>query len=159
MKTPLTILLFLLLACSSNKSYKDAYNFPPPTPKPSVEKTPLVAEASTPLPTTPKPTQEPESEDSARAKIDVGVRWQKGGFGAVMIADLTISNKSTLNVKDILITCNIHGASGTKIDTKSKTIYEKFPARQTKTISDVNFGFISDQANSVNCFTDEIVID
>ena len=36
-----------------------------------------------------------------------GLKWYKGGFGTVMIADITIENKSPYDIKDITIFVSI----------------------------------------------------
>jgi hypothetical protein len=77
--------------------------------------------------------------------------WKKDGFGSVMIATFVLQNTNDRTVKDIEITCEHHGNSGTLIDKNIRTIYEAIDAKATKTISNFNMGFVHSQATKSSC--------
>lgn len=77
--------------------------------------------------------------------------WQKGGFGSVMTADFAFENKGDYDVKDITVRCTLVAASGTTIDSNTRTIYELVPARGTKAVKNFNMGFINSQAARSGC--------
>jgi hypothetical protein len=77
--------------------------------------------------------------------------WHKGGFENIMLADFVFKNDNDFPVKDLTVEC-IHSApSGTKIDQNTRTIYEVFPAKRTKSILKFNMGFIHSQAERSLC--------
>jgi len=75
------------------------------------------------------------------------------GFGTVMVATFTLKNLSSYVVKDIEVQCDHYGASGTKLGTSRKIIYQSLKSQQTLTFPEVNMGFVPDQADSFNCRT------
>jgi hypothetical protein len=77
--------------------------------------------------------------------------WRKGGFDNIMIADFTIKNTSSSDVKDLQIRCTHAAKSGTEIDTNTRTIYEIVPAGKQKKFSNFHMGFIHDQASRSGC--------
>ena len=78
-------------------------------------------------------------------------RWHSGGFGVVMVADFTVTNKNAFDVKDIEVTCKSYGASGTSLGSVDHTIYDVVKAGKTRKFKDVNVGFINSQASKANC--------
>lgn len=90
-------------------------------------------------------------KDEVRQNLAFDFVWNKSGFGSIMIISPTIQNGSTHAIKDIEIKCVSKAASGTEIDTNRKTIYELFPAQQTKTVEKFNMGFLHSQATSTAC--------
>lgn len=86
-------------------------------------------------------------------------RWSKGGFGSVMVADFTLKNTSNLPLRDIGIKCKLQGNSGTVINIKHITLFEKLRPKATRTIRDVNVGFIDSQASRASCEAVEARID
>ena len=79
------------------------------------------------------------------------MKWRKEGFGNVMIADLTIHNRSPFDLKDIVITCTAHGKSGTEIGAPQQTLFEVVKAKETRTFKGVNMGLIDSQTATANC--------
>jgi hypothetical protein len=77
--------------------------------------------------------------------------WQKGGFNSVMLANFTIRNNGDRDVKDLDIRCEHAGPSGTVIDHNEQTVYEIVKAHSTRTLREVNMGFIASQAAGSNC--------
>lgn len=83
-------------------------------------------------------------------RID-GFRWEKGGFGSVMIATFVIYNDNDFSVKDITVTCVHKTKSDTVIDRNSRTLYEQISARGYHSVVDANMGFIHSAAASSVC--------
>jgi hypothetical protein len=77
--------------------------------------------------------------------------WKKDGFGSVMMATFVLQNTNDKTVKDIEITCEHFGNSGTLIDKNIRTIYETINAKATKTIGNFNMGFVHSQATKSSC--------
>jgi hypothetical protein len=77
--------------------------------------------------------------------------WSKGGFDTVMIANFTIKNALPWTVKDVEIRCRHSAPSGTIIDQNTRTIFDKFPANQTKRLTNISMGYIHSQASRSNC--------
>lgn len=98
----------------------------------------------------PSATKTPKQIALEQVKL-LNFEWYKEGFGNVMEANFLISNESSNDIKDIEITCNHSGKSGTKIDSNSRTIYEMIKAKQKKKISKFNMGFIHSQAVKSSC--------
>lgn len=101
------------------------------------------------------------SESSAKTaplvlpKLDF--QWNKAGFDNVMMGDFTIHNTNRFDVKDIEITCQHFGKSGTQIDRNRKTIYEVAKAKSKKVVTGFNMGFIHSQAASTSCAVTNVV--
>jgi RNA polymerase subunit RPABC4/transcription elongation factor Spt4 len=93
----------------------------------------------------------------ALQQVKLDFTWHKDGFENVMIATFTIKNPTTFTIKDIEITCEHSGPSGTKIDSNVRTIYEVFPPKKTRRIVDFNMGFIHSQATSSSCAITDLV--
>ncbi|MCY1338409.1 hypothetical protein D9M68_223530 [compost metagenome] len=85
-------------------------------------------------------------------------QWSKEGFGTVMEATFTIKNDLPWSIKDVEVTCELAGPSGTKIDSNSRTIYERLGPRSAKVIRNFNMGFIHNQSASSNCRIDRVVV-
>lgn len=78
--------------------------------------------------------------------------WSKGGFGSIMIVDrLTLRNDAPFPIKDFVLTCVHQGPSGTDMDSNSRRVYEIVPAQGTKTVREINMGFIHSQATTSEC--------
>ena len=67
------------------------------------------------------------------------------------MADLSITNPTQHSFKDITIKCTHAGASGTVIDSSTRTIYEFVPAKSTRKFRNFNMGFIHAQASKSHC--------
>lgn len=92
----------------------------------------------------------PKQQTLEQVKL-LDFEWYKEGFGNVMEANFLISNESNHDIKDIEISCNHSGESGTKIDSNSRTIYEVIKSKQKKKVKKFNMGFIHSQAVKSSC--------
>jgi hypothetical protein len=79
------------------------------------------------------------------------LNWEKGGFGSVAIVSLTITNKNTYPVRDIAISCQFDGNSGTTLSDLAYTIYDVVPAKGSKRFNKLNIGFINSQSARGGC--------
>lgn len=75
-------------------------------------------------------------------------RFEIGGFGTVGILDVKFVNHDTRAYKDPVIEIKYYSNSGTLLNSTSKTVYEKFPAKKTRVIRRINVGFIPQQTTS-----------
>ncbi len=89
----------------------------------------------------------------------VKVRGRRGGFGTVMIADLTIRNRGLSNLKDFVVLCEVKAPSGTIVSRPQTVVYEMVEARSTRTIRNVSVGFMNSQATTANCSIERATID
>ena len=71
--------------------------------------------------------------------------WHKTGFGSIPVHDITLKNLTDYNLKDFTIRAEYYSESGTLLDVKTETIYQTLNAGETKTFSEINFGFVHDQ--------------
>lgn len=102
-------------------------------------------------------TDSPRNQALDQIKLDF--TWRKGGFETAMIVDFVITNPSPWRVKDLEVTCDHFGPSGTKIDSNVKTIYEIVEPKGTKRVSQFNMGFIRSQATQSSCTVTNLVVD
>lgn len=99
---------------------------------------------------------DPKSVAMQNTKLDF--EWSKGGFGSVMLANFTVTNKSDYQFKDFTVKCIHSAASGTVIDRNTQTIYDIVKAHSTKKFREVNMGFIHSQATSSSCKIIDLVV-
>lgn len=90
----------------------------------------------------------PSPEFLALQKTQVQMQWEKSGFGNVMLANLTVVNDSDFAVKDLTIRCTHYAASGTQIDSNTRTIFDIVPPRSRKVFPRFNMGFIHNQVET-----------
>jgi len=85
------------------------------------------------------------------------IQWSftKEAFGTVMIADFTIKNATAHDIKDITITCRHYAASGTKIDSNTRTIYQIIPAGKAVRFRNINMGIIDTQVSTSQAGIDD----
>lgn len=102
-------------------------------------------------------TDSPRNQALSQIKLDF--TWRKGGFETAMIADFVITNPSPWRVKDLEVTCDHFGPSGTKINSNVKTIYEIVEPKGTKRVNQINMGFIRSQATQSSCTVTNLVVD
>jgi hypothetical protein len=79
------------------------------------------------------------------------MKWWKGGFDSVMMADVKIRNNTATAVKDIVISCSESGPSRTVIDHNAHTVFDIVKPGQTRTFREVNLGLIRSQATEAAC--------
>jgi hypothetical protein len=104
----------------------------------------------------PTSNSEPASEkDQLMRDIKFTYSWSTDDI--VMKANFKIENPTDHSFKDFEITCNHYAASGTKIDSNTRTIYEVVKAHGKKTVRDFNMGFINSQAKSSSCTITDLV--
>ena len=72
--------------------------------------------------------------------VKLDFKWQKGGFGNVVIADFTVKNPTQYRFKDFEIKCTDSAPSGTVNDSNSRIIYEIVEPKSTKVIKQMNMG-------------------
>ena len=104
------------------------------------------------------PTAQKLSKAEIMASVKLEWQWHKDGFGNVMIVDFTFHNKSDVAIKDMTVTCTHSAPSGTKIDSNTRTIYERVPAKSRKHIPGFNMGFIHSQARATSCRIVDLVV-
>lgn len=105
-----------------------------------------------------KPVAEPQVTHWMQARQKVSLQkltWTVGGFGQVAKLSFSISNQSTFDIKDPVVSCFYFGESGTKIGATKSPIYQQVAAGSTKKISDFNAGFIDPQSRNAQCWVDD----
>lgn len=90
---------------------------------------------------------------SDRLKIS-GQSWRTGGFDTIGMMTFTVSNENPYSVKDISISCDFYGNSGTLLGSRSHTVYEIVKANTKRTFKAVNIGFIPPQSARGGCSID-----
>lgn len=143
---------------------KDQQRQPPPSaPAPlTPEQIRGQSKAAGDIPAVPKPISPAEQQQKLKEEvinaIDFKMTWEKSGFGSVLVADVTLTNKSAYPVKDVELFCVISAESGTELDRKRHTIYESFTPKKTKRVRQTNMGFIHSQTHNVGCVISDLVI-
>lgn len=92
----------------------------------------------------------PSEKDLALQNTGLEYEWGKDGE-ALMVANFTVINGNSHDIKDIEVTCIHFGSSGTEIDSNTRTIYEIIPAGGKKTFKHFDMGFIHSQAVKSDC--------
>jgi len=95
------------------------------------------------------PVADPKS--TALSQVSLDFKWGKEGFGNIMEANFTVKNDSNYDIKDLEISCHHYAASGTQIDSNTRTIYDIVKAHSTKKFMKFNMGFIHSQATKSSC--------
>lgn len=92
------------------------------------------------------------SEGAGLADINLQlIRANKTGFGNVLEATFSISNRNRYPVKDLTVTCHHAANSGSVIDSNTRTIYELIPANGSTYVNDFNMGFVNTQSVRTLC--------
>lgn len=80
------------------------------------------------------------------------VNGVKGGFETILMLSGSIQNSSDVVIKDVEITCDLFGPSGTKVGNVRQTLFEQIPANGSKRFNELSMGFMgSDQVANFNC--------
>jgi hypothetical protein len=79
------------------------------------------------------------------------LKWHRGGFNTVAIASFTLRNDNEFGVKDVIVGCEYHAPSGTRIGVTAAPIYRYIPAHDSITVKDFNFGQVDTQASGMAC--------
>ncbi|MGE4536347.1 MAG: hypothetical protein AB7D37_04645 [Desulfovibrio sp.] len=91
-----------------------------------------------------------KDKNDAVAKAWVYAHWDKKEHPFALVVHLVINNRSDNTLQDPIVACTVSGASGTAITTKFSRIYQRIsPGYEQGAI--VNFGLVSNQADSVDC--------
>jgi hypothetical protein len=103
-------------------------------------------------------TKQVEAQPAQLTKKDLLAKMRIGGFafdrvafGSVMEARFVIYNDNPVPVKDIEITCEHTANSGTKIDSNTRTIYERIEKRSYYAVPKMNMGFIHSAVARSSC--------
>jgi hypothetical protein len=120
----------------------------PREPRQSTSQSILLTASPTPVPTSPPYIHYSTPEEDAKtvAMRDVSLvldSWTKGGFDSIMIANFTVKNSTKYSVKDITVTCTHYAASGTEIDSNTRTIYEMVKGKRSEAHSRIQYGIYS----------------
>jgi hypothetical protein len=83
--------------------------------------------------------------------VTAEMSWRKGGFDNVALVIVTLKSTLHFEVRDIVITCDGYGNSGTKIWERETTIYEVLKAKSTRRMPEINMGIIPLQMNQAGC--------
>ncbi len=100
--------------------------------------------SSSPVPTI-------DSKQILLQSVKLDYKWNKSGFGSIMMANFTLNNPTAYRFKDFEIKCSHYSPSGTLIDSNTRTIYEIVEPRSKKVVKDFNMGFIHSQAARSGC--------
>lgn len=125
---------FLLL---STQSYT-----PPPAPPPHVE---------TPQEVAAREARELR-EHPERFLTLASYSGENGGFGTVLIVSGTIRNRAAVAIRDPELTCEMTGASGTRLDRMRQPIYQVVPANGRVRFRRINMGFHNQQSSRFSCW-------
>lgn len=92
-----------------------------------------------------KREEEEAKRNSPEKYINIDMGWRAGGFGAVAMADFTITNNSLVDMKDPVVLITYYGESGTETGSKLETLLINVPAGKKASSYNVNLGFIKSQ--------------
>jgi len=98
-------------------------------------------------------TRRRDARSKALAGAPLGVhveRWWLGGFGVVLLAEVTLQNNSTSRMADFRVECRTYGNSGTALSKASSVLYETLASRERRTF-EVNLGKVHPQSARTNC--------
>jgi hypothetical protein len=102
------------------------------------------------IPSAPEALQDPIELARSKVFLDM-LHLRKVGFGQSMEAGFIVTNNNDFAIKDIEISCDLMGKSGTRIGGVEHTIYDIVEARKNKRFLDVNMGLIDDQVDVASC--------
>lgn len=92
------------------------------------------------------------ADDPEEALEITEFHWSKGGFGSIMVIErLTVRNDAPFAIKDFVVKCIHQGPSGTDMDSNTRKVYDLVPAGESKTVREINMGFIHSQATTSRC--------
>ncbi|WP_238272012.1 FxLYD domain-containing protein [Methylobacterium cerastii] len=79
----------------------------------------------------------------------------KGG-GQISEFNGTLKNLGNRDVKDVEITCEYQGGSGTVLDRKVQTVYENIAAGKSIPVRGLIMGLVADQSKTVSCVVSDV---
>jgi hypothetical protein len=77
--------------------------------------------------------------------------WRTGASDTIMMVNVIFENKGSDDFEDSGLTCDGYSNNGTKICSNSRIIYAVVKAGKSKSIRNVDMGFIDSQAVSASC--------
>ncbi len=96
--------------------------------------------------------EETSSEPAAKDSLSLDFKSWELSSGVIFIGNFKIKNNHPeYSIKDITIECTTHGASGTPLNTVLKTVYEVIQPAKSKTVKELNFGFVNSQSSNAEC--------
>lgn len=124
----------------------------PTLKKKADERVAVQASAPEPTPAAIASVERPLSHEEALRNVTIGsFYWDKDGFGTIMKATFVIHNRNKFPVKDVQVTCTHSANSGTKIDSNTRTVYERISSDGSKAIVGFNMGFMHSAATASKC--------
>lgn len=88
---------------------------------------------------------------SPATRVHIGpVAWSRGLAGQI-VARFRVTNSGAVPIKDIAVACEFYGHSGTVIDRRALTIYERVEPGETKTTPKIAIGWVSGQSHTGAC--------
>lgn len=63
----------------------------------------------------------------------------------------TVTNLSDYDLRNIQMNCFFRAPNGSVVKSIPQTIYQDFPARQTRTTVEISIGYVPDQSANLNC--------
>lgn len=115
---------------------------------------PVEHKATTPAPVASQPAAPATAEQASlvdQVLPSVRLEWKGVLDGQLLTLNFTLINESDRAVKDFEIRCVHRGASGTEIDSNTRTVYDLVPARSRKTFSGFSMGVIHSQTAHTEC--------
>ena len=109
--------------------------------------------ASTPAPVATKKSP----AELARKQVTLETQWKKAP-GDVMLATFTVTNNYTKPVADIGVTCMQYSQAGNHVGTVREKLATTVQPGQTRTLQELNLGFISQQAKTANCYVFSVAV-
>ena len=111
----------------------------------------VAAHSSAPPSYTPPPSSPAAPDTEVFSKLHLTTSWHGEAGNTVMLATFTIRNRSDQAVSNFAVICTLYAPSGTVLDVKTPTLYVTVRAHKSKTVHDVNLGFINQQTHSASC--------
>lgn len=111
----------------------------------------IAPHSSAPASFTPPPSSPAAPDTEVFSKLHLTTSWHGDAGNTVMLATFTIRNRSDQAVSNFAVICTLYAPSGTVLDVKTPTLYITVPAHKSKTVHDMNLGFINQQTHSASC--------
>jgi len=109
------------------------------------------------LGSTPPPAVTLESKAAVMQKLSFEYGYAKPESN-VMRAFFVIRNKSSRNVKDLVVTCWLYGPGGSGTDKISRVIYQDIGVGETKFIPPLDMGLVDPLTNAAACYITDLVL-
>jgi hypothetical protein len=73
--------------------------------------------------------------------------WRAEGYIAILFGSFAVQNNNAFDVKDVEITCNLFGNTGTVVDRNVRMIDDVIKAKSSRTFENFNMGFVHYRGN------------